>query len=173
MIKLNVMFLTILFIKTIFKSDWFVGIGTTASIIGVMCTFYQSWKAKKISMTVQIEVDSVKQEMKKITDITDLTKMMGISDLAYNSVSRQSFETAIVHFRELKRFLIEYKSSLSLKELDNKMHQCISFLGSDINILSMSNINNNVIDTTSLLQHLELVNDLLSDWRGKIKKNEL
>ena len=147
-----------------------MGIGTTASIIGVVYTFYQARKAKKVSKTVQMEVASVKQEMKKITDIADLTKMIGISDQAYNSVSNKSFETAIVHFRELKRFLIEYKMCLSLKELDNKIHQCISFLGSDINILSMSNINNNVIDVTSLFQHLELVNDLLSDWRGKIKK---
>lgn len=159
------------FIESLFKSHWFAGFGTTASILGISFTIWQVLKNKNKSKDIEKEIIIVKNDIKKIIDITSITKMIGEIDLARESISNKSLQVARVHFSTLKSFLGEIRSSLHFIDKDDKkIQKCIQQLGTDITILIESERHFEEVDTSSLLEHLNIVNDLLTDWSGKLKK---
>lgn len=158
-------------LECLFKSPWFTGIGTLASVIGIIITICQVWKSRKTSELIQKDVESNTQAIRLFLDITGLTKMNDEVELARENIRSNSYDAACVRLAELKRFLWEYKTKVTGDSI-RTISEVISLLGSDIIILTESKKGAGV-DKTELLTHLNKIGDLLSEWSGKLKNENI
>lgn len=168
-ILLNTEINDVCWIECLFKNPWYTGIGTFASVLGIIVTIYQVWKNRKTSELIKRDVESNTQAIRLFLDIAGLTKMNDEVELARENIRNNSYEVACVRFAELKRFLWEYKSKVA-EESSRDVSEVITLLGSDIIILTESKKGTGV-DKKELLTHLNRLGDLLSEWSG-ILKNE-
>ena len=158
-------------IECLFKSPWFTGVGTLASVIGIVITLGQVWKSRKTSELIQKDVESNTQAIRLFLDIAGLTKMNDEVELARENIRSNSFDAACVRLAELKRFLWEYKSKVTGEGV-RSISEVITLLGTDIIILTESKRGTGV-DKTELLTHLNKIGDLLSEWSGKLKNENI
>lgn len=158
-------------IEDLFTSPWFTGIGTLASLIGIIITILQVWKSRKTSEQIKQDVESNTEAIRLFLDIAGLTKMNDEVDLARENIRSCSYDAACVRLAELKRFLWEYKNKVTGDNVKT-ISEVITLLGTDIIILAESKRGAGV-DKTELLQHLNKIGDLLSEWSGKLKNENI
>lgn len=158
-------------IECLFQNPWYTGIGTLASVLGILVTIYQVWKNRKTSELIRKDVESNTQAIRLFLDIASLTKMNDEVELARENIRNKSYDVACVRFAELKRFLWEYKSKVK-GDSSKAVSEVITLLGSDIIILTESKKSAGV-DNKELLTHLNKLGDLLSEWSGNLKNENI
>lgn len=154
-------------IKIIFTNYWYTGLGTLASLVGILLTFVQVTRTQRTSSLVKKEVTSTTQKIKTFLDIASITKISSEIELTRENIRKDAYDAACVRLSELKRFLCEYKSKAPQRNVV-EIKELISKLGVDL-ILLESSQNDKDIDKKSLLSHLNKMSDLISDWSGDLK----
>lgn len=154
-------------IEKVFTNPWYTGLGTLASLLGILVTFIQVTRTRRTSSLVKKEVVSAKLKIKAFLDIASVTKISSEIELTRENIRKDAYDAACVRLSELKRFLCEYKSKAPQKNVV-EIKELITKLGLDLILLE--NIQNEKdIDKKSLLSHLNKMSDLISDWSGELK----
>lgn len=154
-------------LEKLFENPWYTGLGTLASLLGILVTLIQVTKARRTSALVRQEVASATQKIRTFLDIASVTKISSEIELTRENIRKNAFDAACVRISELKRFLCEYKSKAPQKNVV-EIRELITRLGLDL-ILLESSQNDKDIDKKSLLSHLNKMSDLISDLSGELK----
>ena len=158
-------------IERLFLNPWFSGIGTIASILGIIFTIYQVMKNRRTSNLIKEGVENNSATIRLYLDVASLAKMNEVVDLVRENLRTSSFGAACVRLSELKKFLFEYKQNLTGQEL-KEVSEIITILGSDIIVLTEAKKSADV-DKKEMLSHLNRIGDLLSDKCGIMKNEEV
>lgn len=158
-------------IECLFMNPWFSGIGTIASILGIIFTIYQVMKNQRTSDLIKEGVDNNTETIRLYLDVASLTKMNEVVDLIRENIRTNSFDAASVRLSELKKFLFEYKQKLTGQDV-REVSEVITLLGSDIIVLTEAKKVAD-IDKKEMLTHLNRIGDLLSDKNGMMKNKAI
>lgn len=157
-------------IECLFINPWFSGLGTIASILGIIFAIYQVMKNRRTSDLIKEGVENNTATIRLYLDVASLAKMNEVVDLVRENIRTNSFGAASVRLSELKKFLFEYKQKLTGQEL-KEVSEVITLLGSDIIVLTEAKKAAD-LDKKEMLSHLNRIGDLLSDKCGIMKNEE-
>ena len=155
-------------IEGVFLNPWYTGLGTLASLLGIIFTIVQVTRTQRTSALVSKEVANATTKIKTFLDIASITKMNSEIELAREHIKTNAYDAACVRIVELKRFLCEYKSKVPQKDRSD-VTTLIAKLGVDLISMGSTHEEQQGIDKKTLLSHLNKLSDLISDWSGELK----
>lgn len=97
-------------IEKVFTNPWYTGLGTLASLLGILVTFIQVTRTRRTSSLVKKEVVSAKLKIKAFLDIASVTKISSEIELTRENI-RIVANTKLQIFGDLPKGLSPFLSA--------------------------------------------------------------
>lgn len=153
-------------------SDYISGVGSVASLYGILITL---WQLKQVKSAANAAKNSVEKKMKEIDSFltfADTKRHIEICNSLNLYLSREEYEAATIRLEQLREVLVNLKHSkdLSYDEMNSASIHTLN-LGTDIQSLRKHLAGTSKLDLDVMFSHVSNVCDFLENVSSKIKQN--
>ena len=150
--------------------DYFSGIGSIASIYGILLTLWQLNKVKEVAQAARDAAMSKAEEIESITAYSSLQREKEMCNSIVSYIKGKQFEAAAIKLDNIREHLIEIKTKLIHSEDDKKnINNIIIDIGNDSVNLRRSWMNSSELDTNKVIEHVNSLSIILAELSSKFK----
>lgn len=150
--------------------DYFSGIGSIASIYGILLTLWQLNKVKEVAQAARDAAMSKAEEIESITAYSSLQREKEMCNSIVSYIKGKQFEAAAIKLDNIREHLIEIKTKLIHSEDDKKnINNIIIDIGNDSVNLRRSWMNSSELDTIKVIEHVNSLSIILAELSSKYK----
>ena len=155
-------------------SDYISGVGSVASLYGIIITIYQSLQARNAAEAAEIAVKKKSKEINVFMSFANISRHIEISNAIPAFLAAKQYEAAIIKIEQLKELLVELREYDTLSDNEkNTAHLYVTKLGTDIVSIRKQMGGQNNLEENMVVTHVMNANTYLQEISAKLKKNEL
>lgn len=152
-------------------SDYMSGVGSVASIYGIIIALCQIVKAKNAAEAAEEAAKKKSKEINDFLSFATISRHIEISKSIPSSLSSKQYEAAIIKIEQLKELLVELREYWGLNVDERKTASLhISKLGIDISSIRKQMSGQNILEEGVVVDHIVNTNTFLQEISAKLKK---
>lgn len=152
-------------------SDYISGVGSVASLYGIIIALCQIVKAKNAAEAAKEAANKRSKEINDFMSFANLSRHIEISNAIPSFLAAKQYEAAIIKIEQLKELLVELREYDSLSDNEkNTAHLYVTKLGTDIVSLRKQMRGQNNLEEDMVVTHVMNANTYLQEISAKLKK---
>lgn len=153
------------------SSDYITGIGSVASLYGIIIALYQIIQAKSAAEAAEIAAKQKIKEISHFMSFANISRHIEMSNSIPAFLSAQQYEAAIIKIDQLKELLVEIVEYEGLSDVERRIASShITKLGTDIISLRKQMNGQNNLEQETVVTHIINTNTFLQAIYAKLKK---
>lgn len=151
--------------------DYISGVGSVASLYGIIITLWQVSQVKKVATAASEAVDRKLEEIDSFVAFADVKRHIEICNSINMYLIAKEYEAAAIKIEQLREVLVNLRQSKEL--LDTDMKSASSYilnLGTDLQSIRKHLAGTAELDSDVLFTHISDVCNFLEEMSLKIKK---
>lgn len=173
----TVIILSLLTIKFIKKevnasfSDYVSGVGSVASVYGIIIALWQIKQTKNAAMAAENASIKKSKEIDDFMSFANISRHIEISNSILPYLATKQYEAAIIKIDQLKELLIELNESDGISDDERKYASShVTKLSTDISSIRKQMLGYNILDEDEVVTHIMSVNTFLQEISAKLKR---
>jgi hypothetical protein len=151
--------------------DYISGVGSVASLYGIIITLWQVSQVKKVATAASEAVDRKLEEIDSFMAFADVKRHIEICNSINVYLTSKEYEAAAIKIEQLREMLVNLKQSNELQDDDFKSASShILNLGTDSQSIRKHRAGIVKLDSDVLITHISDVCNFLEEVSSKIKK---
>lgn len=150
--------------------DYFSGIGSIASIYGILLTLWQLNKVKEVAQAARDAAMSKAEEIESITTYSSLQREKEMCNSIVSYIHGEQFEAAAIKLDNIREHLVEIKTKRTLPEDDiMNINNIINDIGNDCVNMRMHWMKSLELDINKVIEHVNSLSIILAELSSKFK----
>lgn len=151
--------------------DYISGVGSVASLYGIIITLWQVSQVKKVATASSEAVDRKLGEIDSFMAFADVKRHIEICNSINMYLIAKEYEAAAIKIEQLREVLVNLRQSNELQDDDFKSASShVLNLGTDLQSLRKHRVGTVKLDSDVLFTHISDVCNFLEEVSSKIKK---
>ena len=151
--------------------DYISGVGSVASLYGIIITLWQISQVKKVATAASEAVDRKLEQIDSFMAFADIKRHIEICNSINMYLIAEEYEAAAIKIEQLREVLVNLKQSRELQDNDFKSASShILNLGTDLQSIRKYLVRTAKLDSDVLFTHISDVCNFLEEVSSKIKK---
>lgn len=153
------------------SNDYISGVGSVASLYGILITLWQVSQVKKVATAASEAVDRKLGEIDSLMVFADVKRNIEICNSINIYLTAGEYEAASIKIEQLREVLVNLKQSKQLQENDLKTASYHTMnLGTDLQSIRKQIIGIGILEVDVVFLHVSKVCNFLEEVSSKIKR---
>lgn len=151
--------------------DYISGVGSVASLYGIIITLWQVSRVKKVATAASEAVDRKLKEIDSFMAFADVKRHIEICNSINVYLTLKEYEAAAIKIEQLREMLVNLRQSNELKDDDfNSASSHLQNLGTDLQSLRKHRSGTVKLNSDVLFTHISDICNFLEEVSSKLKK---
>ena len=151
--------------------DYISGVGSVASLYGIIITLWQVSRVKKVATAASEAVDRKLEEIDSFMAFADVKRHIEICNSINVYLTLKEYEAAAIKIEQLREMLVNLRQSNELKDDDfNSASSHLQNLGTDLQSLRKHRSGTVKLNSDVLFTHISDICNFLEEVSSKLKK---
>ncbi len=152
-------------------NDYISGVGSVASLYGIIITLWQVSQVKKVATAASEAVDKKLEEIDSLMVFADVKRHIEICNSINIYLTAKEYEAASIKIEQLREVLVNLKQSTQLQGDDLKLVNNHTLnLGTDLQSIRKQIIGTGRLEVDVVFKHVSDVCNFLEEVSSKIKR---
>lgn len=151
--------------------DYISGVGSVASLYGIIITLWQVSRVKKVATAASEAVDRKLKEIDSFMAFADVKRHIEICNSINVYLTSKEYEAAAIKIEQLREMLVNLRQSNELKDDDfDSASSHLQNLGTDLQSLRKHRSGTVKLNSDVLFTHISDICNFLEEVSSKLKK---
>lgn len=154
--------------------DYMSGFGSIASIYAIIIAILELKSVKKVTEETKAAVSNKLEEVNHFLSYADIERHLEMCSSIALCLYGEQYEAVALRLEELKKVLLEIKNNNAYTEKNSyEITQMVMWIGTDVTALRNKWISQEVINSTTIITHVNEVSTFLQEISTKLKNQNI